>query len=257
MKTWFIALLMAGSCPAQIGTPQLGFVVDGARSLRPLMGLSGSWVLGDPVVGGVVNAASSGSFSLVKTDTSILVLDGRGNPVSSTDAEPGPAAFSFDGTGRPGLAWVRSAGLLAWRTDHWEGGVVTGGLVGGQVLSLVQLGQDRVRFFTQRDDSFWVVELALANGSLLSQTALPGVAAPALLQADGRLVYTDGTGIVVRDVDGTERRVDLGFIPVEFHPLADGWLLVWDQDSTRFAVRTQAGMERVSQLPEVQPCCGN
>jgi hypothetical protein len=253
MKTILGILLIAAPMGAQtaLAPPQIGFVADANRSLRPLLGIAGNFVLGDSLADEVSDVASSGAFALVKTNSAVTVLDSAGVALFTLDTDPGRAVFAFAADGQPSRAWLPSQGLLlTWNADHFESQPVHPEVLAGQVESVAP-----GRFAVKRADGLWLVEIA-ADGSLAAQAALPGVAGPLLLAADGSLLYADGEALVVRGADGTERRIDTGAVISQMAPLSANWLRFVERHTRRqFAVCTAAGRERVLQLPEGASCC--
>jgi hypothetical protein len=78
MRALLATLLMAaGMAWAQtsLTPPQIGFMRDATDSLRPVYGIAGNFLLGDPVAVGVVSAAYSGSCGWVKTRSTVAVID--------------------------------------------------------------------------------------------------------------------------------------------------------------------------------------
>lgn len=98
---------------AQISLPRIGFVRDREGALRPLLGVAGAFVLGEPVLTGVVAAGSFGSeYALAATKTEVVLV--KGDAVVWRRELPGAEAFGFRRDGRP--HWVRFANgsCLTW-----------------------------------------------------------------------------------------------------------------------------------------------
>src|SRR5579863_9366509 len=91
-----------------IAPPLLGFVQDGARSLRPAFGVSGSFILGRSITGPILSEAFSGSVGLLKTDSSLAAFNSQGKVLASMDVPPGPALFAFSPRGSTALAYIAS-----------------------------------------------------------------------------------------------------------------------------------------------------
>lgn len=235
MRFTFLFLSIATVAAAQIAPPQLGFVVDHRQSLRPLVGLSGNLLLGPSAGEGVISAASSQTFVMIKTNPSLSILDTAGNLKYAITTSPGPALFAFCKNGDPALVWLPNENvLLQWNVDHLEPLNLT-----SEVLALAP-----GRLVIQRGDTLYELDIATSN-----QTALPGVNAPVWLDPEGSLIYAEGTALV-----RPEGRLELGFKPRYFVPLGPGWLLVGEVGTTRqFAVRITPGYEQVSLLPAGQP----
>jgi hypothetical protein len=109
-------LLAAGACLAQMTSPRIGYVRDVRGDVRPVYGVSGAFVLGEPIEDAVVAASFSGVAGLVKKDRSLLVYR-QGERVATLDAPAGNASFGFDASGKP--KWVRfaDASCVVWRND--------------------------------------------------------------------------------------------------------------------------------------------
>lgn len=227
-------------CPAQTGiqAPRLGVVADADGSLRPLLGFAGNLFLGDAIGVDVITSASSGSISMVKTITALTVLDQSAQLLFAMDLDdPGPALFAFRPDGSPARVYLpRSGALFAWKTDHFEPDSTA-------VPSGIFAIGDRA-FLVQRGEAIWRVDDA-------GETLLPGLAGPTLLLADGAVVYTDDTSVVIRDANGVERRIDTGVQIGEFRQLGAGWIEAIEPGPGRlFAICILPGREQSSQLPE-------
>jgi hypothetical protein len=98
---------------AQISLPRIGFVRDREGALRPLLGVAGAFVLGDPILTGVVAAGSFGNeYALAATASEVVLI--QGDSVVWRRSLPGGEAFGFRKNGRP--EWVRFANgsCLIW-----------------------------------------------------------------------------------------------------------------------------------------------
>ena len=81
MKRFFLILVAAaGGLLAQSGIspPRAGYIRDDAGGLRPVYGVAGSFVLGDPIASGVISAAFSGRLGLAKTAGTLYAFDREG-----------------------------------------------------------------------------------------------------------------------------------------------------------------------------------
>ncbi|MDZ4797750.1 MAG: hypothetical protein SGI92_06285 [Bryobacteraceae bacterium] len=111
--TLLLTCLALGAA-GQISLPQIGFVRDLAGSLRPVFGVAGAFMVGEPVLAGVVSAASSGAYAVASTGSEIVVV--TGNEIVWRREAPDSAveAFGFGAGGRP--EWVRfvNGTCLVW-----------------------------------------------------------------------------------------------------------------------------------------------
>jgi hypothetical protein len=101
---------------AQISMPRIGFVRDRQGSLRPLMGVTGAFVLGEPVLTRVVAASSSGGeYALASTGDEVILI--KATEVVWRRSVVGAESFGFRPDGRP--EWVRFANgsCLIWPAE--------------------------------------------------------------------------------------------------------------------------------------------
>jgi hypothetical protein len=258
MKAILITVTLAGivACAQPALTPpQIGFLQDGADSLRPVYGIAGNFILGDSAAEGLVTAAFSGSFGLLKTDSALIVIDRLGHPIASQDAPAGSAFFAFSSDGTPALAYFPSVNLLLL----WNGGSFQlvlydwGAFPANAVRAIASPDPEHAAILVQRDDGLWDLRILLATGDMDSQAALPGVNAPALMLPDGDIVYSDAKGIVVRRPDASEAHLGARLPAVySLQQMGDGWVQLRDLGGcAQFAVRVKAGREAFYALPEV------
>ena len=117
-----IALIfaLASHCHGQpaIVPPQLGFVQDSTRSLRPVYGVAGNFILGRSVVGQVISEAFSGSVGLLKTDSSLLRSTPRVGCFHPWMCRPGLRSSRFHLQPARHVAYIASNNsLVGWRGD--------------------------------------------------------------------------------------------------------------------------------------------
>ena len=249
----FVAAASAWAQPA-LAPPQLGFIADSAHSLRPVFGVAGSFVLGSAAATGVTSAAFSGSLGLLKTDSAVVAFDPQGNTLASIGAAAGPALFGFAEKGDAALAYLPNSGEII----RFSGGRFTPRSVTVDASFVISVAFPNLRqasLIIQRDGGLWELRVGLADGSVDSQTALTGFAAPVLELPSQQLVASDTQGIVVRNPDGSERHI-AARLPANFALLemSNGWVQVVDLGSAaRFAVRVTPGHEGFYMLPGVRP----
>src|SRR5260370_30173743 len=99
----------------------------------------------------------------------------------------------------------------------------------------------------------WDVRIQLSTGEVISQTALLGMTAPALMLATGELIYGDANGIVVRKPDGAEKHIHAQLpLTFAFQQMGEGWIQVRDLATQRqYALRLTEGKEQFYALPGV------
>jgi hypothetical protein len=253
-KAWMVALVAAlpSAWPQPaIAPPQLGFVRDGGSALRPVYGVTGSFVLGSPLDGKIVSEAFSGSIGLLKTDSSLAAFDSTGKRLASIDAAEGPALFAFSPGGNTALAYIPSSNSLI----EWRGSVFAPVPAKYEepdtVLAIAFPTPLEAAVMVQRKDTIWELNLPLGENRPISQHALIGVHAPMLALPTGDLVYSDSHGIVVRRSDATEVHI-AARLPASFslQQMNQSWVLLMDQNSSaQFAIHTAPGREGFYRLP--------
>jgi hypothetical protein len=257
MKPLLMVLILAAAACAQpaLAPPQVGFLQDGANSFRPVFGIAGNFVLGDSVLNGVTDASYSGSFALLKTDTSVIAVDSQGQVLGAMDAAAGPADFAFFSDGSPAFVYLPGPNLLF----EWYG---TGFQMvpfdcqlfpPSAVLAISAPDRAHVAFLIQRDHGPWEIGVLVETGEADSQAALSGAGTPALRLSSGELIYTDANGAVIRKSDATEVHL-AAQLPANFTlaQMGAGWVELSDASSSaRFAIRVAPGREGLFVLPEV------
>lgn len=264
--TRIAALFVAASAFAQqafcqhaVAPPQLGFIQDGSRELRPLYGIAGNFILGPAVRGPVVSQAFSGSLGLLKTGSLLAAFNRQGESLGAIDVSGGPALFAFSPNGTTALSYIPSSNALY----QWKGGAFSRSWlrpVEGTVLAIAYPTALEAALIVERNaDSVWEIHVPLGGlGTLfdglgtLSERALTGVRAPVLALPSGDLVYTGVSGIVVRHATGVEIRIPAA-LPASFslQQMNQDWVELTDsKTSARFALRAIPSREGIYRLPE-------
>lgn len=254
----FLAMPVGGWAQSAIAPPQLGFVTDGARALRPVYGVAGSFVLGAAAAGDVADAAFSGSFGLLKSDSSLAAFDAQGKLLGSVEvpaageAPAGGALFAFSPDASMGLAYVTSSkALIEWRGGQFAP-IALDAEPGDTVSAIAFPSVAEAVLIVEREQGLWELHVPLKDAGTLAQNALPGIHAPVLPLATGGLLYTEDGAIVIRRADGSEARVSAS-LPAEFSlaQMSRDWVELADlQSPARFAIRTATGREGFYRLPE-------
>src|SRR5579864_2698828 len=173
------ALLATFSIAAGIGwaqtvltAPQAGFMQDASHSLRPVYGIAGNFLLGDPVAVEVISAAYSGSYGLIKTDSAVAVIDKTGSIAACVAMSDGPVLYAFATTGEPALVYLMAANtLLAWNSRAFDVIPFDPAILGaGAIVSLAAPDSGHAALIVHRDDGLWDVRVQLATGEIDSQT---------------------------------------------------------------------------------------
>ncbi len=257
MKTFLIFLLIvAGACAQSALTPpQVGFIQI-ERAVHPVNGLAGNFLLGHQTATGVTSAGFSGSYGMLKSDSTLMAIDGRGKTIASVETSPGSALFAFYPSGAPALAYFEhDTSLMTWNGRTFRQvplHAIT--LAAKSVLAIAAPQPGMASLIVEREDGLWELRVTLATGAVVSQMALPGVKAPILALSDGALVFGNPDGLVIRRPDASEKHIT-AHLPKKFalQQMGDGWVELSDLTTVCFfAVRTTPGHEQFYVLPEVR-----
>ena len=252
MKRLLFAFSIAVVAIAQstLAPPALGFVRDNGGALRPVLGLAGNFILGDPIVSNVSSTAFSGSFGFAKTSGALIIFDARGRTILSSDAPPGPALFAFSRTGQQGLVFYPQSGaLLSWNNGALADLALDSASLGGKALSIAFTDANHIMFLVDRGE-LWAVRIALDSGEPDLQFSIHGVSAPVLMLANGNMLLSTSKGLVMRSAKGIEEHLDvLPLVNSTLNPMGDGWIhLLAPPGQPQFAL--QLSGRRMYQLPE-------
>ncbi len=98
-----------------VGLPCLGKIVDRGGYIRELCGVSGSFLLGEASPQKAISAGFSRTGAWVKTENSLLIVDGDSR--LETSAPEGQALFTFRGNGSPEFVYFKTTKELF----EWDG----------------------------------------------------------------------------------------------------------------------------------------
>jgi hypothetical protein len=172
MKKFTALFLVAAGGWAQpaIAPPLVGFVEDATRTLRPVYGLAGNFILGPDVSGKIgdgkiVSAAFSGSFGLLKTESSLAAFDLHGKLLASMDVAAGPALFAFSPGGITALAYIASDNaLVEWRGSAFAPVSLTyPPAIEDHVLAISFPTPFETSLIVQRRETVWQMDLCIGT----------------------------------------------------------------------------------------------
>jgi hypothetical protein len=254
----FFLMSAGGWAQPTIAPPLLGFVEDAAHLLRPAYGLAGNFILGPAVSGTIgdgkiVSEAFSGSFGLLKTDSSLAAFDSHGRLLASMHVAAGPALFAFSPGGTTALAYIASSTtLVEWRGNAFAPVSLNYlNAIDAPVLAIAFPTPFEASLIVQRRETVWQLELPFGAGGIVSQNALAGVNAPLLVLPSAGLVYRDAGGIVIRRTDAPDVYIAASLPAIiSMQQMNQDWVQLTGLGSARFALRTTPGREGFYRLPE-------
>ena len=257
MKSILVGFTLAAVACAQpaLVPPQFGFLEDGANSFRPVFGVAGNFALGGAAFSGITNAAYSGSFGLIKTDSAVMAVDNQARVLTSMDAPSGPAAFAFFSDGSPAFVYLPGANLLfMWYGTAFQMVPFDCRLfLPSAVLGISAPDRGHVAFLVERNRGLHEIRLLVESGQPDSQIYLGRASGPAFRLSSGELVFADATGLVIRNADASEIHLNAS-LPSSFTlaQIGTGWVELSDAaSSARIAIRVSRGHEGLYFLPGV------
>ena len=246
-----VAVIASGQ--SGIVPPLAGLVRDPGGNLRPVLGVAGSFITGGILSTQVESVSFSGDLGFVKTADSIQVLDAAGGLISEQTAPPGPALFAISPCGREAVAFLPATGEW-WRWSH--GGFrplsVEPDLAGSDVLALALPARDRLSLVIRTGGATSLAELQLRTGWVHAGAPLDGASVPALLRADGTLLFTWDDALSLRTATGEQRRIELSCTPAGIAEMGREWIHI-TSECGQFALRLSAEGDEIYRLPEVTP----
>lgn len=74
-------LLLGGSLAiaGDLEAPKIGFVLDRRGDLRPVYGVAGNFILGEPILEGITEAAFTGREGIARRGSEVVVFDASGH----------------------------------------------------------------------------------------------------------------------------------------------------------------------------------
>ncbi|HZU25116.1 MAG TPA: hypothetical protein VFA04_06315 [Bryobacteraceae bacterium] len=253
MKSFFAAVLLAAaSCAAQVSAPHVGIAGDSAGAVRPVLGIAGNFLEGEPLAVGAISSASSGEAVLIKTASQVRALDTAGHELAHAEVGGGPALFAFATGGAPEFAWLPQGQTLLRRCPT---GFCACRLslraVSGEVLSIGTADRNHIDLAVSRNNALEILRVRLGDGAIANTLRLPGAIGAPLLMPDGRILYAVPGELVLRDARGEERHSAFPHAASSIASMSAEWALVSaNGEGRRFAVRLADGA--VSQIPEVR-----
>jgi hypothetical protein len=223
-----------------LNRPDLGLMIDRQGLLRPVAGVSGSFLVGGPQAVGALSFACSQAVCVTKLKDSI-VANG-----SSLAAPKGDAVIAADESGA--TIYFRESGQFV----RWQNGTLTplDWAVAGEILSIGS-GTSGPTLAVRRDGGVWIVTAA---GAVLD--SLPTSTQAVLLvqgATGGGTVYATASKVVLRRADGSEIAFAATGVSQLF-AMSDGWVEFRGKNAL-FALRTDSGHESLYWLP--QPSSGS
>jgi hypothetical protein len=217
-------LLFACESTAQIAQPKLGAILGRDSSVREVVGVTGSVMLGRSLGEDVLSMGCSRGICLMKTDSAIVSFTG------SIEAPPGPALFSFHRDGSALVYFVSTRQLVRWQSDAVSAVAFD---VTGEIIAI----GDGL-FAVQRRSGVWIVR----DGDKIVR-ALPHDTRAVLL-LDGEAMYATRREVVMGEKRYAIQNVEA------LTWLAENYVQARTPGGD-YAIRIDRGREQTFLLPEL------
>ncbi len=274
--------LCAAAALAQsaLETPRAGCLRGVDSALRPVHGIGGALLAGAPLAPDVIAAACSDTIALVKTLDSLEVRDADLNLLARWPAPSGSALLALTSDKKTGFAYYLSNGTLV-QVDAQSPprAVLDSQSLGGSLLAIASLDPFHVMAVVADTPGPRLVRIAVAHGTINSQTPLENMGTPLTLLSDGTIVFAEGASLVVRPPGAAvgqmaaaerdmpaglkqrpvlrpvayERRIALPSRALAIDQMSSGWLAVRVAGAgAPVAVRIESGRLRTYRIPAVE-----
>jgi hypothetical protein len=236
--------ILAGSvalAASGLEAPAIGYGrADDGRIVR-ISGISGALIVDAAGEDRAVSVAFSGGLLFEKLESSIRV-DGQ-----QWDAPQGNALFGFSADGSSGVVFYPSSRELKVRGHgQWQHVPFD---VGAEVLAVSLAGPASVRVLVARDQ-LELIQVRLWDGAIEDSAAIGHGTGPALLMANGGILYTRDGKTLYRRHAGVEHELDLPAPVTALSFAGRGWIQAGTESGRCYLIRLEPDV-RVSELPEV------
>jgi hypothetical protein len=254
MKTRALLLVAAIAYPSAGGgllPPTAGWVRDRAEFVRPLIGVRGNLLLGEPLVAGAVRCAFSGSLGVVKTRFELLLIGPDGAVLSRSPAPEGDVLVAFGPEETQAAVYFREAREL-WlrRGGAWERIEFGADAAGGEIAAVGTVHAAGISLVIRRDDCYFQRRVSFDHWAVEGEIALPGIGEPMILAPEGDILHADGLDGVLRTANGVEERFAIGFPAARIEMAGGGWFAVEGTGGERAVVRLGGSVPEVFGVPE-------
>jgi hypothetical protein len=243
-----ICLVLAATGRAQIGAPEAGCVLDREGALRPLYGMAGIFVPGEAIAPGVVSAACSDKFALVKTEYNLELRDAQLRLIARWPAPGGPARFAFPPTGMGALVYYPLTGDLVRIIGSRPPRPLACALP-DEVLAIASPDPAHILAVIS-GGGMRLVRVSLSNGAIDQEIEITGASGPAWLRRDGTLVYGDGAEVVMVRPEGSSRRWTLPAPASAIYQMGENLEGIMLAKGATAVLTLEEGREQLLRLPE-------
>ena len=238
---FLLAAAFATSLLAQSGLdrPLFGTMLGARGTVRPLYGIAGGLIPGEPIAKRVFSMACSSRECLMKTGAAILSATG------SVSAPSGEALFGLDGDSAL-IYFPEGRTLERWHDDRLA---PVAWISRGEVLSIRVVSGGAFEAALRRGERVWIERFS-RDGERLGLTGFLPPATSAVMLLDRGVLFALRSALMLERPDGTAMRFDVSGARSIF-PIGDGMVEVV-APGARYALRVEPGRERMIVLPSLR-----
>jgi hypothetical protein len=178
-----LSLVAAQFVQAGVGAPQLGLVRYPSGSVRAVLGVPGSFVIGPELFQNIDALSFSGKAGLIASSGVLKLIGSDGKTIADFDSHETTAVLSTTAGLDSALAWLpQSQSLVFWDGKELSATKVAG-TIPGRVTWVFRNGSEATLLAVQSDDAVVQTQVALPSGDIKNIETAPVTAG---------LTWTDG-----------------------------------------------------------------
>lgn len=219
-------VLSAAACAlaAQLDVPRIGYLAEPSGALRPVAGIGGNLLAGEPVAQRVRAAAFSETYGLVHAEDRLLLLSRDLRVLAWLSGVSGETLVAVSDSVPLGVAWLAGTGeVCRIRPPGGAGPECVAPAVEGTVQAVGVAAGGSVALAVERNQALWLVEIDPDRERTVRETRLTGMVPPVALLG-GDIVYSLDGELILRRRDGSEIRSPSPVTAPKFQPVGPGWL---------------------------------
>ncbi|MBV9083308.1 MAG: hypothetical protein JOZ62_11565 [Acidobacteriaceae bacterium] len=228
MRCTLLLLCLGVLLQAQVNAPRVGFIRSSDATIRPVYGLSDSFILGQPVLRSAVAASFSHAGGIVAAAGQIQILGSDGSLIAEYPAAESQPLVHIDDQLSTAIAWLPSSGVIL----HWNGESFATTAVSAPLpenVSSIRVSGANANLLVTAGGAVSELTIALDSGNIVSEHLLADVKSPAVYY-QRFVLYADKKDLQIEAADGSLRTVHLPASGVSIEPAGAEWLQVVSTD---------------------------
>jgi hypothetical protein len=226
--------------PVPLGAPLAGIVREPDRTLRPVYGVAGNLITGQPLpLVDVVAASFSDKAGIVLSSGAIKLINLDGTEQASySTAESNPVLGISQGP-ETAIAWLPSEEkLIHWTSAGFVAAQIDASRFAGPVVQVEMIVPAAVDLWLSiQSDSIQHIRVSLSSGAVTPLETVTGVNLP-ILVAGSSLIFYDTEGLEIQSSQRQSRALPLNLSQTEragltFESASATWIHISSSSSAR------------------------